>query len=302
MEAEKSSLGTLVAWTVYPGVLALGFVLQAQFLGLGQPLMIASYGAAILCSVVITGVEFAFPARREWLGGRREWGNDFVFMGLVQLALPKGLTLLAAAAVLEVLSSQQINLLSGLWPHHWHVAFQTMLMLVVAEFFRYWLHRAFHEWTPMWQLHAVHHSVHKLYWLNVGRFHPIEKCIQFLADSLPFILLGVKPEVLFAYLVFYAVNGFFQHCNIAMHLGPLNYLISGPELHRWHHSTVIEESNSNYGNNLIIWDLVFGTYFYPRERRVGELGLLNREYPDSFLAQMKTPFIKGLDKAGSDLT
>ena len=86
MEAEKSSLGTLVAWAVYPGVLALGFVLQALFLGLGQPLMIASYGAAILCSVVITGVEFAFPARREWLGGRREWGNDFVFMGLVQLA------------------------------------------------------------------------------------------------------------------------------------------------------------------------------------------------------------------------
>ena len=99
------------------------------------------------------------------------------------------------------------------------------------------------------------------------------------------------------YFVFYAINGFFQHCNIKLHLGPLNYLISGPELHRWHHSVLVAESNNNYGNNLIVWDLIFGSWFLPRDRKVGDLGLLNRNYPTDFTGQMKSPFCKGLDKA-----
>ena len=297
MEKVNTWLRVGIAWSVYPGVLVLGFVLQSLLLGIGQPLMVASYGAAVLCSIVITVVELLYPARPEWRGGAREWGNDLIFMGVVQMLLPKVLSLLVVASILEWVSSGPFTP-TGFWPHLWPAVAQTALMLVVAEFFRYWMHRAFHQWTPMWSLHAVHHSPHKLYWLNVGRFHPIEKCIQFTVDTLPFILMGVKKEVLFMYLVFYAINGFFQHSNVNMRLGVLNYLISGPELHRWHHSTKIEESNTNYGNNLIVWDLVFGTYFFPRDREVGELGLLNRSYPDSFLAQMKTPFVKGLDKLG----
>jgi len=102
------------------------------------------------------------------------------------------------------------------------------------------------------------------------------------------------------YFVFYAINGFFQHCNINLRLGALNYLISGPELHRWHHSIDYREADKNYGNNLIIWDLIFGTYFLPKSRTVGDLGLLNRQYPQSFIAQMKTPFVNKLDKYRGD--
>ena len=42
--------------------------------------------------------------------------------------------------------------------------------------------------------------------MNVGRFHPIEKAVQFCADALPFVLVGVGGEALAAYFVFYAVN------------------------------------------------------------------------------------------------
>ena len=97
------------------------------------------------------------------------------------------------------------------------------------------------------------------------------------------------------YFVFYAVNGFFQHCNIELRMGVLNYIISGPQLHRWHHSRKPMEANSNYGNNIIIWDLVFGTYFYPQDRLVDELGLLNEEYPLDFGSQLKTPFAGSID-------
>ena len=146
----------------------------------------------------------------------------------------------------------------------------------------------------MWRLHAVHHSPHRLYWMNVGRFHPIEKAIQYAVDTLPFALLGVAPDVLAAYFVFYALNGLFQHSNCDVRLGPLNYLVSGPELHRWHHSELPKESDHNFGNNLIIWDVLFGTRFLP-DREVGPLGLTNRRYPTGFLAQMRTPFMRGLE-------
>ena len=116
-------------------------------------------------------------------------------------------------------------------------------------------------------------------------------------DALPFVVLGVSPEVLALYFVFYGLNGFFQHCNIEMRMGFLNYIISGPELHRWHHSKFGEESNNNYGNNLIIWDLLFGTWFLPSDREVGDLGLINRNYPLGFMHQLGTPFVGGLDKA-----
>ena len=73
-------------------------------------------------------------------------------------------------------------------------------------------------------------------------------------------------------------------------------MISGPELHRWHHSVVTLESNHNYGNNLIIWDLLFGTWYLPPGQIVQELGLVNQTYPSAFLQQMTVPFVSGADK------
>jgi sterol desaturase/sphingolipid hydroxylase (fatty acid hydroxylase superfamily) len=94
----------------------------------------------------------------------------------------------------------------------------------------------------------------------------------------------------------YSIKGFFQHSNVDTKLGWLNYIISGPELHRWHHSRIIRESNTNYGNNVIVWDILFGTFFLPKELAVGELGLINRNYPSTFMSQLKAPFIKAIDK------
>jgi sterol desaturase/sphingolipid hydroxylase (fatty acid hydroxylase superfamily) len=53
---------------------------------------------------------------------------------------------------------------------------------------------------------------------------------------------------------------------------------------------VPRESNANYGNTVIIWDLVFGTWFLPREREITDLGLQDAAYPTSFLMLMRAPF------------
>ncbi len=285
----------LVAAAAYPVTLAIGFALFAALTDAGLPALAAAYGAVLVGAALITLHEIFLPYRRSWRPGRAEVGGDALFMAAVQVALPYSLSLFVVLALAGQAPFDGTGIAS-LWPHRWPVAGQALLMLLTADLARYWLHRAFHRFEPLWRFHAVHHSPQRLYWLNVGRFHPFDKALQYAFDALPFLLLGVAKEVLAVYFVFYALNGFFQHSNCRLTLGWLNYLVAGPELHRWHHSERPEESDRNFGNNLIVWDLVFGTRFLPRDRAVGSLGLKNRAYPMGFLAQMTTPFTPGRDK------
>ena len=295
MNTSKSNTAHVVSWTVYPTVIIFGLALNFFLLNSGFPLQISAYIPIILGVVIITFLEHKFPYRKSWLPKTSDVRDDATFMVVVQVILPRILSLFVAFTISKYIKNKGLTP-AEYWPHHFLPIVQAFLMVLFADFFRYWFHRASHEWYSLWRLHAVHHSPHKLYWINVGRFHPIDKALQFLFDSLPFIIVGVSEEVLAIYFVFYAINGFFQHCNIDLKLGFLNYIISGPELHRWHHSFMIEEANKNYGNNLIIWDLLFGTWFLPTDREIEELGLKNRQYPLDFANQMRTPFIKGIDQ------
>ncbi len=288
-------MNQLVRYGAYPFVLTLGLALHFLLLKNHYGMQVAAYGPVIIGALAVAGFEWMYPYRKQWYADSQELAQDAMYMALIQGVLPKILAVTATLGFAETLGTQQL-VAEGWWPTHWPVPLQMLLMMVLADGLRYWLHRWAHEWESLWRFHAVHHSPHKLYWLNVGRFHPVDKGLQVFLDTLPFVFLGVKEEVLGLYIACYAINGFFQHCNIDVRLGILNYLVSGPELHRWHHSMLKTESNHNYGNNLIIWDLVFGTWYLPKERDVQELGLLNREYPTVFLKQMTVPFISGADK------
>ena len=82
-----------------------------------------------------------------------------------------------------------------------------------------------------------------------------------------------------------------QHSNLKLRLGPLNWIFSMAELHRWHHSPVVEEANHNYGGNLIIWDVVFGTRWLPPDRESpAKIGMDSLpHFPMGFVDQMVSP-------------
>ena len=286
---------TVLAWGVYPATMVGAFVVNARLLSVGLPILVAAYASAALAASAVTFFEFVVPYDKAWQPRWADVKNDLLFMVTVQMVLPQLLGLLLALTLLGYLESLALPM-AQLWPRESPLFLQVVLMLLVAELLRYPLHVAAHNTKTLWRLHAVHHSPKRLYWLNVGRFHPAEKALQYTLDTLPFILCGVGADVVALYFIFYAVNGFYQHSNVDVRYGPLNYVVSGPELHRWHHSKLIDESNRNYGNNLILWDLVFGTWFLPKHARVGDMGLLNRDYPLGFVDQMTTPLTPGLDK------
>jgi sterol desaturase/sphingolipid hydroxylase (fatty acid hydroxylase superfamily) len=175
------------------------------------------------------------------------------------------------------------------WPHAWPFAFQTLAMVLAVDLFRYWLHRACHTFTPLWRLHEVHHSPDILYTLNVGRFHPLEKVLHFTADTVPFVLLGVAPEVIAGYFLLYAVNGLFQHSNLRLRYGFLNYIVGSAETHRWHHARDPKTAQCNFSNTTILWDLLFGSFYLPKQRTL-DIGISDRSYPKDFWSQMWMPF------------
>lgn len=285
----------LAPWLIYPATMAFCVGLYHALHTQGLALPWAMYVPAFAGAALVTGLEWRFPHRRTWQPDRMTVTNDLAYMMLVQMLLPPGVALLFVLLLIEPLHAAGLTT-AALWPHAWPVWAQAAMMLLAADFLRYWLHRAAHRYPPLWRLHAVHHSPDRLYWLNVGRFHPLEKALQMAFDTLPFMLLGVGAEVIALYFVFYAVNGFFQHSNIRMRFGWLNWLVSSAELHRWHHARQPEVSDHNFGNNLIVWDVLFGTRYLPPDRDSEDLGLPNHAYPAGFLAQLRTPLIAKIDK------
>lgn len=280
----------ITTYLAYPLLITASYLFHSVLKDYGFSILISTYLPVVMAALAVCVLELFIPYRQNWNPDSDDIKTDLMYMGLIQILVPKFLSFFFAITLIAYLQSTDLEILS-IWPGNFHIYIQACIMLLGADLLRYWLHVASHKWSILWKLHSVHHSPSKLYWINVARFHPIEKILQFLLDALPFIVLGVSQEVVSLYFIFYAVNGFFQHSNIEIKLGFLNYIVSGPELHRWHHSVLVRESNQNYGNNLIVWDLIFGTRYLPEKMEVSELGLKNKNYPQDFINQIKSPFI-----------
>jgi sterol desaturase/sphingolipid hydroxylase (fatty acid hydroxylase superfamily) len=278
----------LLPYLWYPLFVALAIAAFGAMLSTGASIELAAYLPVLAVGVVIVALELRYPERLDW---RPTWADvkaDALFMALVQVALPR---MLVAVVVFAVAAQTHEHLPSEFWPHAWPVAAQAVVMVLAVDFVRYWLHRACHHYDVLWRLHEVHHSPDILYVLNVGRFHPLEKTLHFCLDTVPFLLLGVAPEVIACYFLLYSVNGFFQHSNVRLRYGWLNYVVGSAETHRWHHARDPKMAACNFSNTTIVWDLVFGTWYLPGP--VADIGIMDRSYPKDFWPQMWGPFRRG---------
>lgn len=186
-------------------------------------------------------------------------------------------------------------------------ALQLTVVILLVEFMKYWLHRLHHAQPGLWWLHAMHHSSRRLYALNNLRFHPLNYSLNVLGSLLPLMLLGAPAELILAYLAFSQPVVMWQHANLDARHGLLNYLFSTNELHRWHHSTVSHEANRNYGNAIMLWDLVFRTFRYHKvDNAPHQVGLFSgsAHYPASasYWRQLSSMFSPVCCGAGDTLT
>ncbi|MBE9557856.1 MAG: sterol desaturase family protein [Proteobacteria bacterium] len=138
-----------------------------------------------------------------------------------------------------------------------------LIAIIVLDLVIYLQHVLFHAAPLLWRLHRMHHQDLDFDVTTGARFHPIEILLSMGIKLMVIAALGPSAA---AVLVFEALlNGMamFNHANAKLPLGLdaiLRMFVVTPDMHRVHHSVLPNETNSNFGFNLSVWDRLFGTY------------------------------------------
>ncbi|MDD5262745.1 MAG: sterol desaturase family protein [Methylacidiphilales bacterium] len=186
----------------------------------------------------------------------------------------------------------------GAWPF-W---LKLPLMLLLNDFGAYWGHRALHAYPLLWRFHSIHHSAEQLDWLVNTRAHPFDIVFMRLAGLAPIYLLGlantvgpnIDPAVAMVAIIS-AIWNFFIHANIRVRLGPLEWLISSPGFHHWHHSND-EHRDQNFAFIFPLIDRIFGTAWLPKHWPTA-YGI-ERKVPPTLAGQFMDPFDPGRRQSG----
>jgi sterol desaturase/sphingolipid hydroxylase (fatty acid hydroxylase superfamily) len=255
-------------------------------------LEVSVLAASVTTLALVWWLERKIPYRKQWNENHGDLATDIASAGVLVAIVDPLIKVVAPLALVALYGSFFTKLLiieSPLW-------LQVASVVLLVEFGKYWAHRLHHTLAPLWWLHAMHHSSERLYLLNGMRFHPLNYVANFALSVLPVMLIGFSPEAIFGYLAITQPVVLLQHANIDLRHGVLNTIFSTPEVHRWHHSTIPDEANSNFGNALLIWDHVFGTFKseagFDQTKTVGLFSSSKALYPatSSYLAQLFSMF------------
>lgn len=274
----------ILSYVLWPGLLAGAIAVNAIGMSGDMPLLwlnISYFGLAI----ALFFLERAMPHERAWLADDGQLIPDIGHTLLSKSAVQ----ILIIVPALAGLSGHVEGLEASWWPDSWPLALQILLGLLIAEFGLYWAHRLGHEWPLLWRYHAVHHSVTRLWFVNTGRFHFVNTLLSTSFGLILVLLAGVPAEILIWGSAITAYVGLLTHANVEMRTGVLDYFFNTPGLHRWHHSKDLSEGNRNYGENLMIFDLLFGTFYKSARRPPVDIGI-SEPMPATLGAQIAYPF------------
>lgn len=289
--SDRSLVDKALTYGIFPVVFGGALGLALYGIGSGWDPVVTATAITAGVVVLLFVFERVHPLHEDWQRSKGDVRTDLIH-NVVNAAIPQVYTIGFVGVATAGASWLSEALGMTLWPTSWPLIAQLLVALVIGEFGTYWIHRLMHEHELLWRFHAPHHSAPRLYWLNAGRFHPLDLFAQYVLSVTPLILLGAGEGVIALHALFTAVHGMFQHCNIDIRLGPMNWFFSMAELHRWHHSKRLEEANTNYGANIIWWDMLFGTRFHPRDRDASaDIGIdALPNFPRGYWSHLTAPF------------
>ena len=224
-------------------------------------------------AVLLILLERRYPYEPKQRLFREGFFTDLVAYGLLQSYL-LGLLISGLIAFLDRQTGWSSLGLLRAWP----ISAQLAFFFVTHDFYIYWFHRLQHASSWLWRIHEAHHSVDDVDWLSGTRSHLLEICINQTVEFAPIVLLGAAPQVAILKATLDAVWGMYIHSNLDVRSRSLQYVLNGPEMHRWHHARDLHSPSKNYGTKLAIWDYLFGTAYRP-SHKPAQYGLAEPGYP-----------------------
>lgn len=254
----------------------------------------------IVLSLIVWGLELAFPWRTQqkafrkdfWLDAFYMFFNFFIFSLVAYNAISNlGVELFGKfLGLFGVENSVAVHLDSlPIWARF-------LILFLLSDFIQWSVHVMLHRVNWMWQFHKVHHSVVEMGFAAHLRFHWMETLIYKSALYIPLTMIGFGLNDLFVLHAFNIMIGHLNHSNLNITYGPFKYLLNNPVMHIWHHAKKMPESHPygiNFGITLSLWDYLFKTAHIPHSGRDIELGFDDVEkYPQGFGGQNLEPFRK----------
>ena len=210
--------------------------------------------------LVLIGLWEVFAPRRALTMSKAiRWGSNLGIVALNTVAVR--LVFPVVAVAFAALAAEQgwgvLNIVDL------HPVLALVIALVVLDFAIWLQHVMVHAIPLFWRIHRMHHADLDYDLTTGARLHPLEIILSMGLKFLVILMLGPPVLAVILFEVILNALAMFNHGNIRLPLGVdrvLRLLIVTPDMHRVHHSPQDDETNSNFGFNLSIWDRLFGTY------------------------------------------
>ncbi len=216
-------------------------------------------GAFLGVFVLVALWEVVAPRRSPRISKAVRWTSNIGVVVLdtviLRLVFP-----IAGAGIAAVVGSLGWGLFNAL---AWPIWLEIVLAVVVLDFVIYWQHVVFHAVPGLWRLHMVHHADLDFDLTTGVRFHPFETLLSMIIKVAAIAALGPAPVAVILFEIVLSATSIFNHGNVVLPSGLdrfLRLVVVTPDMHRVHHSVIVNETNSNFGFSLPWWDRLFGTY------------------------------------------
>lgn len=240
---------------------ALAYTARAMGNGAGLPITFGTY----MTMLAIERISYVFAEGHIWderdaiAGVRAALANT-----AIQIVLTGGLFLAVYTPIYTYLRVFDVPFVWWGW----------VLAFLLNDLAYYTDHRIAHRVGFLWAIHTTHHSSQEMNLVVSNRGTALDlgglmsPCFLLLAFA------GVPPAMLLAVKFFGNLWGIFNHTRLIKRMGWLDEVLATPANHRVHHGTQPQYLDRNYGQTLILWDRMFGSF--QREEEEPVFGLVKQ--------------------------
>ena len=223
---------------------------------------------------VVAIVVLAFVQLMEWINERHEgWritksefltDSFYVVLGITAISWISD-----ALANSPMVAAKESLGISTPWLAELPFLVQVALVMLLVEFGQYWMHRLMHHNSWFWSTHAPHHHVTQLNAMKGYIGNPIE---LFLISLSVIAFLDFDKAPMFAAFNALGAISVYAHANVRSDPPRwFSFFFTTIQHHSLHHTALsFEDTRCNYGNCVILFDRLFGTFREGESAVVGQ--------------------------------